>query len=909
MNTLLNYTSIDQIIVLIFLILTLLIGVAAGRNIKTVRDYAIANKMYGVPVLVLTLLATMIGADSTTGMTAQIFADGIIFAIAAGFGSFVSLIILAHFISSKFDSRFDGMISISDVVGYFYGNQANRFSGFIGYFFCIGIFSAQLTVMGHLAASFLGIDYFYAVAITSLLVVAYSTFGGIRAVAITDVFQFAVLIVIIPIIANVATNEAGGLSTIFRDQVLMDHGLIYTHPKFDEYFLLFMYWCLPFAFMYPSIIQRYLMTHHALQAKKITYIYALLVLALALITTCIAFSALELFPNAEPKAIIPIIINELLPVGIKGLAISGMLAVIMSTADSALNSGGILIAHNFFYDKKFSSEKVRLSIMKLCTLISGVIATYIASKNYNISVIILMSQTIFISVSIPLTLALLNFRANAVSFWICTVVNIVTLVITHVKGISEFAIPMICTATSLIAFIFAVYFTNDRNLFIDRTKHHTISQKVKLNLLKYLPTLSNIVLYSTSKVKKIGAPHITFGIFCCVNYVVPFFMWTTESNALDYPVMISLRIIAGFLCVGLLLKEFWPQWSQRYFPLYWHFTLMFCLSFLTTIMFLIMHANIEWLINVALAIMLLAMLVDWVSFVIISVLGIASGWLFHSYLIGAPTLHTDFQTIYLLSYVCIFASAIGIIFARRKELNADDKLEIMQVLGGSMAHEAISPFSTLDMNIDALSTIIKDAKYKVSKNGDECSITFDKLNYDMFIKTIKTLKTVTRKGIKNVEQTLTSIKSCVIADDVDSYNLAKCAKEAVRDICTQQQKRCVNIEIPDSVFFKGSYYYMKHVFINLIKNSFKYGGMGISIRIYTTDHTIIFQDTGAGISDDVMPHIFERFFTNSTTGTGIGLSFCKMVIEDMEGYIDCESEVGEFTRFTMFIPSLYQEVK
>ena len=907
MDTLFNYTSIDQIIVLVFLILTLVIGIVAGRNISTVRDYAIANKMYGTPVLVLTLLATMIGADSTTGMTAQIFTDGIIFAIAAGLGSFISLMILAHFISSKFDSRFDGMISISDVVGYFYGTQANKFSGLIGYFFCIGIFSAQLTVMGHLAASFLSIDYFYAVAATSLLVVAYSTFGGIRAVAITDVFQFAVLIVIIPIIANIATNEAGGLSTIFRDQVLVDHALIYTHPKFDEYFLLFMYWCLPFAFMYPSIIQRYLMTHHSLQAKKITYIYALLVLALAVITTCIAFSALEIFPNAEPKAIIPIIINELLPVGIKGLAIAGMLAVIMSTADSALNSGGILVAHNFFSDAEFKSEKTRLFIMKLCTLISGVIATYIASRNYNISVIILMSQTIFISISIPLTLALLNFRTNAISFWVCTAVNVVTLITMHIIGISEFAIPMICTATSLISFVISIYCTNKGHIFIERPKHHTISQKVKLNLLKYIPTLSNIVLYSTSKVKKIGAPHITFGIFCCVNYVVPFFMWTTESNALDYPMMISLRIAAGFLCVGLLLKEFWPKSVQKYFPVYWHFTLMFCLSFLTTVMFLIMNANIEWLINVALAIMLLAMLVDWLSFVIISVLGVSLGLLSYTYFIGTPTFYKDFHSIYLLCYVCIFASAIGIIFARRKELNADDKLEIMQVLGGSMAHEAISPFSTLDMNIDSLSAMLKDAKYKLSKNGDKCSITFQKSQYDMFIKTMKILKNVTGKGIKNVEHTLTSIKSSVIADDVDSYNLLKCVKEAVRDICTKQQKKCVNIEISDEIFFKGSYYYMKHVFINLIKNSFKYGGMGISIRIYTNDSTIVFQDTGIGISDDVMPHIFERFFTNSTTGTGIGLSFCKMVIEEMEGHIDCESEVGKFTKFTMFIPSLYSQ--
>lgn len=303
-------TYIDQIIVLLFLIATLIIGLIAGKDIKDTADYSIANKTYGTPVLVLTLIATMIGGGSTAGATAQVFTDGLLYAIALGVGWFVSLLILGRFIASKFDNRFEGMLSVSDMVRYFYGEAAERFSGISGYIFCIGIFAAQLCVMGHLTANFLNISYFNAMVITATLVIAYSIAGGIRAVAITDVFQFAVLIVIVPVIANIATVEAGGLVQVFNGPAIESHLEIWNHTKLVEYTALFIYLCIPSTFIQPTLVQRYLMTTSTKQASRITYVYAMLAVALIFMVICMAFSALILFPETEPKSVIPTIIER-----------------------------------------------------------------------------------------------------------------------------------------------------------------------------------------------------------------------------------------------------------------------------------------------------------------------------------------------------------------------------------------------------------------------------------------------------------------------------------------------------------------------------------------------------------------------------------------------------------------------
>jgi len=57
----------------------------------------------------------------------------------------------------------------------------------------------------------------------------------------------------------------------------------------------------------------------------------------------------------------------------------------------------------------------------------------------------------------------------------------------------------------------------------------------------------------------------------------------------------------------------------------------------------------------------------------------------------------------------------------------------------------------------------------------------------------------------------------------------------------------------------------------------------------------------------VLPHIFTRFYTwsadrNQSTGTGIGLAFCRSVMESFGGTIDCKSQLGEYTEFTLAFP-------
>ena len=111
---------------------------------------------------------------------------------------------------------------------------------------------------------------------------------------------------------------------------------------------------------------------------------------------------------------------------------------------------------------------------------------------------------------------------------------------------------------------------------------------------------------------------------------------------------------------------------------------------------------------------------------------------------------------------------------------------------------------------------------------------------------------------------------------------------------------------------------VREIFINIIGNSLKYtpagGKITIDIREIPFDrenyiaYKIVVEDTGIGMSEDYLPHIFEEFSREHTSteskvvGTGLGLPIVKVLIDLMGGTIEIESEAGKGTKTTVMIP-------
>lgn len=117
-------------------------------------------------------------------------------------------------------------------------------------------------------------------------------------------------------------------------------------------------------------------------------------------------------------------------------------------------------------------------------------------------------------------------------------------------------------------------------------------------------------------------------------------------------------------------------------------------------------------------------------------------------------------------------------------------------------------------------------------------------------------------------------------------------------------------EIP---MFLGSRSDIERAIKNIISNSIKYTSRGDKIRIFSGKlHNEIYikvEDTGWGIPENKLGHLFERFYrvedearSRDKGGTGLGLSIAKEIIENHNGNIKIESEYTKYTRVTITLP-------
>jgi signal transduction histidine kinase len=104
---------------------------------------------------------------------------------------------------------------------------------------------------------------------------------------------------------------------------------------------------------------------------------------------------------------------------------------------------------------------------------------------------------------------------------------------------------------------------------------------------------------------------------------------------------------------------------------------------------------------------------------------------------------------------------------------------------------------------------------------------------------------------------------------------------------------------------------MKQVLLNLLSNAIKYnhegGRVTLSASVADLTITISVQDTGVGIPEEALPHLFEKFYRvreteGAPSGTGLGLSICKQIIQGHGGRIEVQSKLGEGTTFSILLP-------
>ncbi|MCP3660088.1 MAG: hypothetical protein GY830_07170 [Bacteroidetes bacterium] len=188
-----------------FLVITLIIGIWASRKIKSLNDYALGGKNFNTTTLTLTLLATYIGGAQLETIN-KIYRSGIIISVAS-LGIIFQHLFFAYIIAPKI-IYFKNCITIGDLMEKLYGKKIKFITGAIITFFSLFTIGSQFFMIGKIFNILLDIKTIYGIIIGGSILILYSTIGGIKAVAITDIFQFLIIVIVIPFIASFLLNSA-----------------------------------------------------------------------------------------------------------------------------------------------------------------------------------------------------------------------------------------------------------------------------------------------------------------------------------------------------------------------------------------------------------------------------------------------------------------------------------------------------------------------------------------------------------------------------------------------------------------------------------------------------------------------------------------------------------------------------
>lgn len=437
---------------------------------------------------------------------------------------------------------------------------------------------------------------------------------------------------------------------------------------------------------------------------------------------------------------------------------------------------------------------------------------------------------------------------------------------------------------------------------------------IKAQLFSCIPTGKNIIKYSQKRVSKYGANYTTFAAFLCLNYILPYFMWT-NGEAYRCNTLTIIRFLGVVTCIPLLLKNYWPARALKYFPTYWHMTIMYVLPFSTTLSVFIMGGTTEWLINVALAIMMLSAVVDWLSGIILAVLGIGLGAiLYHvsfSVLGDMTPFSVDSISMHQLTYTCIFATSIGLLFFERRAREEDKRMETLELFGRvasaevrnilalSKAYASSIQFFEKQMHVD---------KVLPTEDGRELLlIKMDKRVHLSLKETIDGLMRHSKRGVQNMNRMLATLCKNIDTDDFTIFSMQPCITNALT-LCrlNSHQKSSLLVNLDEDFQIYGSAYYMQHILYNLVENAYKHSQRDCIVEIWLANHKLHVKDDGVGISKEALPYIFDPFFTTAEAAVGIGLSFCQIVMEAFGGVIICKSKQGKksFTEFVLTFPEI-----
>jgi len=339
-----SIAAFDWVLIAVYMAAMVFIGWFVGRK-SNMDSYLVAGRKVPYVRMLGTLVSSEIGGGAVIGMAGLGFSMGFSSSwmmIFDGLSLVVAALTILPIVKRLADKLKD--YTLSDILGRRYDQKTRLISAIVlvlGYAAFAGL---QAVAAGTLASTLLGVNKTAAAIVLGAIFVVYTAMGGLEAVIWTDFIQFVIIVVgVFFCLIPLGLKDAGGFSEIRA--TLPDEMFKMSNIKPG----LWIYWLFatfPLWFYSPVSWQR-IFAAKSVKTGKSAFITTGFVVGILFAAGAVALGlvAKYMYPDlSNPESAVPVLIAELLPVGITGLVIAAFLAILQSTADSCLiaATGGVV---------------------------------------------------------------------------------------------------------------------------------------------------------------------------------------------------------------------------------------------------------------------------------------------------------------------------------------------------------------------------------------------------------------------------------------------------------------------------------------------------------------------------------------------------------------------------------------
>jgi SSS family solute:Na+ symporter len=416
--------SILVAFVILYLLVSVGIGLYAATRVKNTGDYAVAGRSLPLYIVIATVFATWFGSETVLGIPAKFLEGGLGGIVEDPFGASMCLILVGLFFARKLYRM--NLLTIGDFYRQRYSRSVEVIVSLCIVISYLGWVSAQITALGLVfnVLSQGSISMSTGMLIGAAIVLLYTLFGGMWSVALTDFFQMIIIVVGMLYIAYVVSGLAGGADKVVAHAAAAGKFEFLPALTAKDILAFIGAWVTMMFGSIPQqdVFQRVMSAKDentgatgAITGGALYFLFAFIPIFLAYSASLIDPKMVQSLVGTDAQMILPTLVLKNMPIFAQVMFFGALLSAIMSTASGTLLAPSITLTENVLREIIPMNDKQTLLAARIVVVCFAVAVTAFALASQGTSIYDMVGnayKVTLVSAFVPLVMGLYWKRAT-----------------------------------------------------------------------------------------------------------------------------------------------------------------------------------------------------------------------------------------------------------------------------------------------------------------------------------------------------------------------------------------------------------------------------------------------------------------------------------------------------------------